>query len=100
MFAVGAFCVSLRGLVQLGALFCFSSVSTYEITPSKCEVCVMLKLFPVTSIMLEHIRIVKTSVIAELTVTIFKYLSSASQSYVTQGYRVISIAWEYSFECY
>ena len=78
MFEVGASCVFLRDSVQLGAVFCFTSVSVYKISHSKCEIHVMLTLFPNISIVLEDICIFKISVIAELTVTMLKYLSSAS----------------------
>lgn len=68
----------LRGSIQLGAVFSFIRVSVYKITPGKCEICVMLKSFPDMSVMMEHIHVVKTSVIAGLTVTILKYLRSVS----------------------
>lgn len=78
MFEVGASCVFLCDSVQLGAVFCFTSVSVYKISHSKCEIHAVLSLFPNISIMLEGICIFKVSVIAELSVTILKYLSGAS----------------------
>lgn len=80
MLQVSALCAFLCGSVQLGTVFRFTHVSAY-----KCEICVMLTLFPNLSGMMEYIHIVKVGVPEELTRTILKYLSPVSWHYGTRS---------------
>lgn len=65
------FCTFLNGSLQLGALSVFIHLVFLEKQSciSKCEIPIILKLFPNISVVLEQIHIFKMSVIAELAVS-------------------------------
>lgn len=60
----------------------------------------MLKLSLNVSVTLEHIHVVETRAIRELTVIILKYFRSASRWYGTQGCEHVHCLGICAFECY